>query len=133
MNIYLHGQPVQGIRSIAYPDGHGKAGTLMPGMRYRDLVRLHSSNVMSSAEYERYTQPLRIYTTLSDGFGRPITWAMVQHAADSVNPLLQPGKSLPDEACRRMLLPLRQQNRDTLAPPTDGTGRPLAPNGILTH
>jgi len=105
----------------------------LPGMRYRDLERLYSSNVMSSAECERYSQPLYLYTTLSDGFGRPITWAMVQLAAEAVNPLLTPGKSLSDEACREMFLHLRNQNRDTLAPPHDSLGRPLAPNGILNH
>ena len=131
--LYLLGQPLEGIQAIAWPEGHGKRGTQTPGMRYRDLERLYSSAVMSSAEYERYSQPLRLYTTLSDGFGRPITWPMVKLAAEAVNPLLIPGKTLSDEACREMLLHLRKQNRDTLAPPHDSLGRPLAPNGILNH
>jgi hypothetical protein len=120
--LHLLGQPIEGIQPMQYEQ---------PGMRYRDLLRLAQSGVMSSAEYERYSQPLRLYTTLSDGFGRPITWPMVKLAAEAVNPLLIPGKTLSDEACREMLLHLRKQNRDTLAPPHDSLGRPLAPNGIL--
>jgi hypothetical protein len=129
--LYLLGQPLEGIQAIAWPEGHGKRGTQTPGMRYRDLERLYSSAVMSSAEYERYIQPLRCFTRLSDGFGRAVTWSDVEAVCRRVNPLLQPGQRLGEKDLHGITVGLRDRLRATLAPQVRPNGSVIT-SGIPT-